>query len=137
MPGSQKRASACVEQDERVRRITELAGRLLRDLAQSGYCERPSLDYFTPPCAVEVRRSLDAIVSDGNVVEADYGERVQGTAYLPDTEQPVQVELLVDDRSVLRAPTGARTPLPFARWLLEMELDSGCTQITSLVVSAA
>jgi len=137
MPGSQKRASACTEQDERVRRITELVGRLLRDLAQSGYGEHPSLDYFTPPCAVEVRRSLDAVISDGNVVEADYGERVQGTAYLPDTEEPVQVELIVDDRSVLRAATGRRTPLPFARWLLEIELDTGCTQITSLSASAA
>ena len=137
MPGSQKRASACVEQDERVRRITELAGRLLRDLAQSGYGEQPSLDYLTPPCATEVLRSLDAVISDGNVVEADYGERVQGTAYLPDTEERVQVELLVDERSMLRAPTGGRTPLPFARWLLEVELDTGCTQITSLVVSAA
>ena len=137
MPGSPKRASACLEQDERVRRITELAGRLLRDLAQSGYGDQPSLDYFTPPCAVEVLRSLDAVISDGNVVEADYGERVQGTAYLPDTEEPVQVELLVDDRSVLRAPTGGRTPLPFARWLLEVELDTVCAQITSLSVSAA
>ena len=126
-----------MEQDERVRRITELAGRLLRDLAQRGYGEQPSLDYFTPPCAVEVLRSLDAVISDGNVVEADYGERVQGTAYLPDTEERVQVELLVDERSMLRAPTGGRTPLPFARWLLELELDSGCTQITSLSVSAA
>ena len=137
MPGSQKRASACVEQDERVRHITELAGRLLRDLAQSGYGKQPSLDYVTPLCAVQLLRSLDAIVSDGNVVEADYGERVQGTAYLPDTAEPVHVELLVGDRSVLRAPTGGRTPLPFARWLLDVELDSGCTQITSLSVSAA
>jgi len=136
MPGSQKRASACVEQDERVRRITQLAGRLLRDLAQRGYGEQPSLNYLSPPCAAQVLRSLDAVINDGNLVEADYGERVQGTAYLPDTEEPVQVELLVEDRSVVRAPTGGRTPLPFARRLLEVELDTGCTQITSLSVSA-
>ena len=114
-----------------------IAERLLCDLARSGYGQRPALDYLMPGCAAEVLRSLDTFIRNANTVEADYGERVAGTAYLPEIEGPVQVELLVEDQSVLRAPNGLRTPLPPARWRLGLELDRSCTRITSLSVGAA
>ena len=137
MLDGRKETSVCAEPDERVRRITELAERLLCDLARSGYGEQVSLDYLTPACTADVLRCLDAFVRDASTLEPDYGERVTGTAYLPEADGSVQVELLVEDQSVLRAPTGLRTPLPPARWLVELELDRPCTQITSLSVTAA
>jgi len=131
-------SSARAEPEERVRRLTELAERLLGDVARTGYGEQPALDYLTPACAAEVLRSLDTCIRDANNnVESDYGERVAGTAYLPEIDGPVQVELFVEDQSVLRAPNGLRTPLPPAWWHLKLELDSSCTRITSLSVTTA
>jgi hypothetical protein len=128
---------AVAEQDERVRRITALAQHLLSDLARHAYGERVDLDYLTRACAASVQRALSAVSREGWRLESDYGETVFGTAYLPETDGAVRVELVVDDRSLAREPDGHPVALPSARWLLELELDVACTRITSLRATAA
>ena len=132
-----RRSVAVAEQDERVRRITALAQQLLSDLARHAYGERLDLDYVTPACAASVQRALSTTSRDGWRLESDYGETVFGTAYLPETDGAVQVELVVDDRSMARGPDGHPVALPSARWLLELELDAACTRITNLRTTAA
>ena len=135
MPDGPNGTGVRAGQDERVRRITTLVQRLLADVARSGYGERAGFPYMTPPCSAELRRALAAMRVEGGVIEADYGEQAQATAYLPETAGPVRVELVVDDRSVLRAPNGQRMPLPSACWLLDLALDSRCSEVLSLSVA--
>jgi hypothetical protein len=132
-----RRSLAVAEQDERVRRITALAQQLLSDLARHGYGERLDLDYLAPACAASVRRALSTVSREGWRLESDYGETVFGTAYLPETDGAVHVELIVDDRSLAREPDGHPVRLPSARWLVELELDVECTRITNLRATAA
>ena len=120
-----------------MRRITALSLRLLTDLARGGYGERPELDYLTPSCAASVHGALAAIGADGWYVETDYGEAVAGTADLDGSDGTVQVELLVDDRSLARRPGGRPVALPPARWRLTLALDPRCTRITALRAEAA
>lgn len=126
-----------VVRDDRVRRIAAVVQHLLSDLARVGYGERADFAYVAPACSIELGRALEAVTVEHGVVEADYGEQVQGTAYLPDTEGPVQVEIIVVEHSVLRAASGERSPLAPARWLLDLALDSGCSEILSLAVRPA
>jgi hypothetical protein len=131
-----RHAASAVEQDERVRRITDLSLRLITDLARSGYGERPELDYLTPSCAASVHGALAAIGGDGWYVETDYGEAVAGTADLNSSVGAVRVELLIDDRSMAREPGGRPIALPLARWRLTLELEPRCTSITALRAEA-
>lgn len=125
-----------VEPDDGVRRIADLARRLLSDIARTGYGDRPDLEYLAPDCAERARLSLRAVGDCGSTLETDYGDAVYGSARLPERSGPVWVELLVDDHSVLRSLSGRRIPLPLSRWRLELQLDERCTQITSLHVAA-
>ncbi|MHB8532795.1 MAG: hypothetical protein ACYDC2_08745 [Solirubrobacteraceae bacterium] len=131
-----RHTAAAAEQDERVRRITDLAQRLLTDLARHGCGDPPDLPYLVPTCAAAVHAALAASGADGWSVEADYGEAVSGTAHLSDTGGAVAVAIVVDDRSVARDVGGAPVALPPARWRLELALDSRCTRITGLRVVA-
>jgi hypothetical protein len=132
-----RRSVMVAEQDERVRRITALAQHLLSDLARHGYGERLDLDYLTPACAASVQRALRTVSREGWRLESDYGETVFGTAYLPETDGAVHVELVIDDRSLARGPDGHPVALPPTRWLLDLELDAECTRITNLRATAA
>lgn len=120
-----------------MRRITALTQRLLTDLARYGYGDSLDLAYMVPACAAQVRRALDIPIADGWHLEADYGETVAGTALLADQDGDVHVELVIDDRSLARRRGGPPTALPPARWLVELELDGACTQITNLRAAAA
>jgi hypothetical protein len=132
-----RRSVVVAEQDERIRRITALAQHLLSDLARHGYGERLDLDYLTPGCRASVQRALSTVSREGWRLESDYGETVFGTAYLPEADGAVHVELVVDDRSLAREPDGHPVASPSARWLLELELDAECRRITNLSATAA
>jgi len=135
--GERAAARPYAEPDDRVRRIAELSRRLLCDMARTGYGDSPDLGHLTPDCAERARLALRAVGEGESTLETDYGDAVYGSARLPEGAGPVWVELLVEDQSVLRSPSGCRMPLPRSRWRLELQLDERCTRITSLHVAAA
>lgn len=120
--------------EERVGAIAALTQRLLLDLARHGRGEGISLDYLEAGCATRVHRALALLAAGGASVEADYGDSASGTAHLAGDDDPVAVEFVVDDRSMLRHADGRREDVPTARWVISIDVDATCTRITDLEV---
>ena len=119
----------------RERRIRELLERLAEAIAHAGYGDVSQLNFLSPEATAQVR-ALAQLYRDQDVeVEPEWGDAGAAMARFPeDREEPVCAELLVDDRSVLRAP-GCVLPSR-QRWRLLIETDGLCRRIERLQVEA-
>ena len=119
----------------RERRIRDLLERLAEAIARAGYGDASQLDFLSPVAAAQVR-GLAQLYRDQDVeIEPEWGDAGAAVARFPEgREQPVRAELVVDDRSVLRAP-GCALPSR-GRWRLLVEADGLCRRIERLQVEA-
>ena len=117
----------------RERRIRDLLERLAESIARAGYGDVRQLDFLSPEATAQVR-ALAQLYRDQDVeVEPEWGDTGAALARFPeDREEPVRAELVVDDRSVLRAP-GCLLPSR-QRWRLLIEADGLCRRIERLQV---
>jgi hypothetical protein len=71
-------------------------------------------------------------------VVSDFGEAAVASARVPDDDTaPVGVELVVNERSVLRHVTGERMDMATTTWRMQLTLDGNCTEIGALAVGRA
>lgn len=119
----------------RERRVRELLERLAEAIARGGYGEISDLDFLAPPVAEQVRTFALAYRSSGVVAEPEWGDEGQAVAHFPeDRSGRVCVELLVDDRSVLRS---ADSVLPARqKWRFRVETDGLARRIERLRIEA-
>ena len=128
-------AALSMDIDARTARAATLVQRLAVDLARLGAGDVVALDYVEPLVAELLREGYRGYARAGVAVDADYGESAAVTAAFSDDDEdgePVTVEALLDERSVLTAADGQRTPLPAARWSVRLRLDARCVRILSV-----
>ena len=121
--------------DVRERRIRELLERLAEAIARAGYGDVSQLDFMSPEGAAQVL-ALAQLYRDQDVeVEPEWGDAGAAVARFPeDRAELVRAELVVEDRSVLRA-SGCVLPSR-QRWRLLVETDGLCRRIERLRVEA-
>ncbi|HET9052105.1 MAG TPA: hypothetical protein VFO60_10410 [Candidatus Dormibacteraeota bacterium] len=118
--------------DSRTARAAHLVQRLAVDLARMGAGEDIELEYLEPLVAELLREGYRGYARAGVAIDADYGESAAVTAAFSDDDgdgEPVMVEARIDERSVLTAADGLRTPLPAARWSMRLRLDARCERV--------
>ena len=119
----------------RERRMRDLLERLAEAIARAGYGDVSHLDFMSPRAAEQVRGLAQLYRDQGVEVEPEWGDTGSAVARFPDDRAaPVSAELVVDDRSVLRAP-GCVLPSR-QRWRLLIEADGLCRRIERLQVEA-
>jgi len=119
----------------RERRVRELLEQLAEAIARAGYGEAGDLGFLSPAAAERVRGLARLYREQGVEVEPEWGDAGAAVARFPEARaQPVSAELVVEDRSVLRAPDCV---LPSRqRWRLVVECDGLCRRIERLYVEA-
>lgn len=122
----------------RAGRAADLVHRLLVDLAELGYGLEPDLGYLAAPVAESITALYGRYTQAGCRVEADFGETATATADVPDdSSAAVHVDLVIEDRSVLRTVAGRRQPLPAITWRMRLVLDAACAHVVAMALERA
>lgn len=127
-----------MDPESRQRRAGDLLQRLLLDVARLGYGDSCTLDYMPEPVAHTVRSLYDRYLRAGWHVESDFGDAASGSLQLDDdAATPVRLDVVVEDRSVLRRSDGTRQQLTCANWRMRLILDGACTRVVGLALEHA
>jgi hypothetical protein len=123
-----------VVDDSDVACVSELIERLLVDLARLGFGDDVDFDYVSAALADELRGLYPEGLPAGWVVDPDYREFAEVQARFSDADAPGRAvaDVVVDDRSLLRAPTGLAIPLAPRRYRLVVTVDLRRRRITDL-----
>lgn len=124
-----------VSSDGYVAVVTDLIERLLADLARLGYGDEVDFGYMATPLAAELRDMYPTGLPEGWSVEADYRDGAEVRGVFPDDSDELALataDVAVDDRSMIRLPSGAALPTDPRRYRLIITVDLSARQITDV-----
>lgn len=121
----------------RAQRVRELVERLGETIARAGRGrELGDTEFLAPEVAARVRGLAQMYRELGAEADTEWGERGQVVAHFPDDRSAaVELEVMVDDRTVVRMPDCSLAA--DRRWRLLLRTDGLCRRIEALRMEAA
>jgi hypothetical protein len=134
---SRPRALA-MDREARRGRAAQLSARLLLDMARLGYGDECALGYLPASIAAPLVETYARHLHDGWRVESDFGDTASAVMQVDEQlEVPVCVDVVFDDRSVLRHRSGQQRSLAPTTWRMRLTLDGLCMRVIAMRLERA